>query len=195
MISTSGLRFANLVLNRHLDLDREDDSLAAMPLFLSLRAAVGALRQRRERWPSRRRKPGWAPKRTIPRSRYCCGRDLAACRDPAASAAPVSDPRSPNLGARRGARLSDGSTSAVRRRPETRRWRRLAAAASRRVTKHWPGRGRSSRVFGDHRCRIAEARGARVFPRGRRSGWRPVCRSLAGGSGHNDGSASARTQS
>jgi uncharacterized protein len=34
--------FANLVLNRHLDLTGEDDGLAAMPLFLSLRAAIRA---------------------------------------------------------------------------------------------------------------------------------------------------------
>src|SRR5271169_4154474 len=34
--------FANLVLNRYLDLTDEDDGLAAMPLFLSLRAAIRA---------------------------------------------------------------------------------------------------------------------------------------------------------
>jgi len=34
--------FANLVLNRYLDLTGEDDGLAAMPLFLSLRAAIRA---------------------------------------------------------------------------------------------------------------------------------------------------------
>jgi aminoglycoside phosphotransferase family enzyme len=34
--------FANLVLNRYLDLTGEDDGLAAMPLFLSLRAASRA---------------------------------------------------------------------------------------------------------------------------------------------------------
>jgi uncharacterized protein len=33
---------ANLVLNRYLDLTAEDDGLAAMPLFLSLRAAIRA---------------------------------------------------------------------------------------------------------------------------------------------------------
>ena len=33
---------ANLVLNRYLDLTGEDDGLAAMPLFLSLRAAIRA---------------------------------------------------------------------------------------------------------------------------------------------------------
>jgi aminoglycoside phosphotransferase family enzyme/predicted kinase len=33
---------ANLVLNRYLDLTHEDDGLAAMPLFLSLRAAIRA---------------------------------------------------------------------------------------------------------------------------------------------------------
>ncbi len=33
---------ANLVLNRYLDLTEEDDGLAAMPLFLSLRAAIRA---------------------------------------------------------------------------------------------------------------------------------------------------------
>jgi len=34
--------FANLVLNRYLDLTGEDNGLAAMPLFLSLRAAIRA---------------------------------------------------------------------------------------------------------------------------------------------------------
>lgn len=34
--------FANIVLNRYLDLTNEDDGLAAMPLFLSLRAAIRA---------------------------------------------------------------------------------------------------------------------------------------------------------
>jgi len=34
--------FSNLVLNRYLDLTREDDGLAAMPLFLSSRAAIRA---------------------------------------------------------------------------------------------------------------------------------------------------------
>jgi aminoglycoside phosphotransferase family enzyme/predicted kinase len=34
--------FANLVLNRYLDLTGEDDGLAAMPLFLSLRAVIRA---------------------------------------------------------------------------------------------------------------------------------------------------------
>jgi len=34
--------FANLTLNRYLDLTGEDDGLAAMPLFLSLRAAIRA---------------------------------------------------------------------------------------------------------------------------------------------------------
>ena len=34
--------FANLVLNRYLDLTGEDDGLAAMPLFLALRAAIRA---------------------------------------------------------------------------------------------------------------------------------------------------------
>jgi predicted kinase len=34
--------FANLVLNRYLDLTDEDDGLPAMPLFLSLRAAIRA---------------------------------------------------------------------------------------------------------------------------------------------------------
>jgi uncharacterized protein len=34
--------FANLVLNRYLDVTAEDDGLAAMPLFLSLRAAIRA---------------------------------------------------------------------------------------------------------------------------------------------------------
>ena len=34
--------FANLVLNRYLDLTDEDDGLSAMPLFLSLRAAIRA---------------------------------------------------------------------------------------------------------------------------------------------------------
>jgi aminoglycoside phosphotransferase family enzyme/predicted kinase len=34
--------FANVVLNRYLDLTDEDDGLAAMPLFLSLRAAIRA---------------------------------------------------------------------------------------------------------------------------------------------------------
>jgi uncharacterized protein len=34
--------FASLVLNRHLDLTREEDGLAAMPLFLSSRAAIRA---------------------------------------------------------------------------------------------------------------------------------------------------------
>jgi len=34
--------FANIVLNRYLDLTDEDDGLAAMPLFLSLRAAIRA---------------------------------------------------------------------------------------------------------------------------------------------------------
>ena len=34
--------FADLVLNRYLDLTGEDDGLAAMPLFLSLRAAIRA---------------------------------------------------------------------------------------------------------------------------------------------------------
>jgi uncharacterized protein len=34
--------FANLVLNRYLDLTGEDDGLAALPLFLSLRAAIRA---------------------------------------------------------------------------------------------------------------------------------------------------------
>jgi aminoglycoside phosphotransferase family enzyme/predicted kinase len=34
--------FANLVLNRYLDLTGEDDGLPAMPLFLSLRAAIRA---------------------------------------------------------------------------------------------------------------------------------------------------------
>ena len=34
--------FANLVLNRYLDVTGEDDGLAAMPLFLSLRAAIRA---------------------------------------------------------------------------------------------------------------------------------------------------------
>jgi aminoglycoside phosphotransferase family enzyme/predicted kinase len=34
--------FANLMLNRYLDLTGEDDGLAAMPLFLSLRAAIRA---------------------------------------------------------------------------------------------------------------------------------------------------------
>jgi hypothetical protein len=34
--------FANLVLNRYLDLTDEDDGLAAMPLFLSVRAAIRA---------------------------------------------------------------------------------------------------------------------------------------------------------
>ena len=34
--------FANVVLNRYLDLTGEDDGLAAMPLFLSLRAAIRA---------------------------------------------------------------------------------------------------------------------------------------------------------
>ena len=34
--------FGNLVLNRYLDLTGEDDGLAAMPLFLSLRAAIRA---------------------------------------------------------------------------------------------------------------------------------------------------------
>ena len=38
-----GLRhFANRVFNRYLDRSREDDGLAAMPLFLSLRAAIRA---------------------------------------------------------------------------------------------------------------------------------------------------------
>jgi uncharacterized protein len=36
------LDFANLVLNRYLDLTGEDDGLPAMPLFLSLRAAIRA---------------------------------------------------------------------------------------------------------------------------------------------------------
>ncbi len=53
--------FANLVLNRYLDLRRDDDGLAALPLFLSQRAAIrahvtaaaaarqeGALRQQKE---------------------------------------------------------------------------------------------------------------------------------------------------
>lgn len=35
-------RFANLVFNRYLDLTQESDGLAAMPLFLSLRAAIRA---------------------------------------------------------------------------------------------------------------------------------------------------------
>ena len=34
--------FSNLVLNRYLDLTGEDDGLAAMPLFLSSRAAIRA---------------------------------------------------------------------------------------------------------------------------------------------------------
>ncbi len=34
--------FANLALNRYLDLTEEDDGLAAMPLFLALRAAIRA---------------------------------------------------------------------------------------------------------------------------------------------------------
>ncbi|HLY46995.1 MAG TPA: AAA family ATPase [Stellaceae bacterium] len=34
--------FANLVLNRYLDLSEEDDGLALLPLFLSLRAAIRA---------------------------------------------------------------------------------------------------------------------------------------------------------
>ena len=34
--------FSNLVLNRYLDLTGEDDGLVAMPLFLSLRAAIRA---------------------------------------------------------------------------------------------------------------------------------------------------------
>ena len=34
--------FANLVLNRYLDLTGEDDGLAAMPLFLALRALIRA---------------------------------------------------------------------------------------------------------------------------------------------------------
>ena len=34
--------FSNLVLNRYLDLTDEDDGLPAMPLFLSLRAAIRA---------------------------------------------------------------------------------------------------------------------------------------------------------
>src|SRR5205085_6398921 len=33
---------ANLVLNRYLDLTEEDDGLAAMPLFLALRAVIRA---------------------------------------------------------------------------------------------------------------------------------------------------------
>ena len=38
-----GLRgFANLVMNRYLDLTEEDDGLAALPLFLALRAAIRA---------------------------------------------------------------------------------------------------------------------------------------------------------
>ena len=35
-------QFANMVLNRYLDLTDEDDALPAMPLFLSLRAAIRA---------------------------------------------------------------------------------------------------------------------------------------------------------
>jgi uncharacterized protein len=56
------VEFANIVLNRYLDLTDEDDGLAAMPLFLSLRASARMSRRRqstRQRIPaeSRNRQP------------------------------------------------------------------------------------------------------------------------------------------
>ena len=91
--------FANLVLNRYLDVTGEDDGLAAMALFLSLRAAIRAhVTGAAMEWArSRRRKPDGRRSAQLSRSHRCVaaaaflphGRDrraqrhrqVDACRD------------------------------------------------------------------------------------------------------------------
>ena len=166
--------FANLVLNRYLDLTGEDDGLAAMPLFLSLRAAIRA--HVTAAAMERAAQPGAKPAMGAEARSYLdlCARLLRprSCRLVAIGGlsgtgkSTLAAALAPSLGAR--VLRSD----VIRKRlfdvaPET----RLPASAytPRSVAPRLPdaapeGGGCARRgVFGDHRCRIAEARGAPVF--------------------------------
>ena len=92
--------FANLTLNRYLDLTGEDDGLAAMRLFLSSRAAIRAhvTATAIERAAGPRRSRKWPRKRAVTSSSQLklCGRDPAAWSRSAASAAPASRPLPPH---------------------------------------------------------------------------------------------------
>ena len=182
--------FANLVLNRYLDLTGEDDGLAAMPLFLSLRAAIrahvtatvidraGRSEVRPEMAADARGYLDLAAQFLRPRScRLVAIGGLSGSGKSTLAAA-----LAPSLGAR--VLRSD----VIRKHlfgvaPET----RLPASAytsevSRRVYEHAApegGRCACRGVFGDHRCRIAEARGTGILGRGRRGRRRPVFRSVA----------------
>ena len=85
--------FANLVLNRYLDLTDEDDGLAAMPLFLSSRAAIRAhvTAAAMERAAQPGATPEMGPKRaaTLSLLSSFCGRDLTAWWRSVALAEPV----------------------------------------------------------------------------------------------------------
>jgi hypothetical protein len=76
--------FANGVLNRYLDLTGEDDGLAAMPLFLSLRAAIRAHVTATE--IQRAAQPEAKPAMAAEARRYLeLGSSIAASAAPAAS--------------------------------------------------------------------------------------------------------------
>jgi uncharacterized protein len=104
-----GLRdFANLVLNRYHNLTGEDDGLAAMPLFRSLRAAirahVTAATMERAAQPEQSRRSLPKPAATSISAPYCCGRDPATWSRSAALSrsgkSTLATALAPSLGAR-----------------------------------------------------------------------------------------------
>ena len=195
--------FSNLVLNRYLDLTDEDDGLPAMPLFLSLRAAIRAhvTATAIDRAAHAERKPEMAAEARryldlavrLLRPRPC--RLVAIGGLSGSGKSTLAAALAPEIGAR--VLRSD----VIRKRlfgvaPET----RLPASAyapevSRRVYEALRDKasgGARGGVFGDHRCRLPKRRGTPILRCSRQGSLRPLFGSVARRSSANDGAPSSR---
>ena len=168
--------FANIVLNRYLDLTDEDDGLPAMPLFLSLRAVirahVTATAMDRTTHPESKPRNGCrsAPL-PRPRSSTTAPTTLSPRRNRRAQWDRQVDPR-------RRAGPRDRRTGAAQRRhsqasvrgcpgnptPSERIYTGSVAPSLRGASPKSSGGARGG-VFGDHRCRSLEARGTSILRR------------------------------
>jgi aminoglycoside phosphotransferase family enzyme len=198
--------FANLVLNRYLDVTDEDDGLPVMPAFLSLRAAIRA--HVTATAMDRAAHPESKPKMAAEARRYL---DLAARLLRPRPCRLVANRRSQRVGQvdpRRCLGSRDRRTGASQRRdpqafvrgcprnpaPGERLHNGTVAPSLRGASPKSSGGARGG-VFRDHRCRIPKARGAPIFRRNSRGSRCPLFGSVARRSSIDDGGSPSRAPS
>jgi aminoglycoside phosphotransferase family enzyme len=198
--------FSNIVLNRYLDLTGEDEGLAAMPLFLSLRAAIRA------------HVTATAMDQAAAAERK---REMAAeARSYLDLAARLLRPRPCRLVAVGGLSGSGKSTLAAALAPENRRTRAAQRRDPQASVRGRPGNpaprerlcggdiaprlrdapakssgGARRGVLGDHRCRFAEARATPTLCGSSQGSRRPLFGSVAYGSSADNGATPSRALS